>query len=67
MHKNHRRKNKQDYPWDNRPWKCRDPGRALRAMERAAMQRLLAGEDPDNLIWPCKYEHVPYCDPWNWD
>lgn len=64
MHKNYRRKIKQDYPWDNR-WKKVPDNRRFRAVERAAMQRLRAGDDPEDLVWPTKLHHGD--DPWNYD
>lgn len=67
MHTNHRRKNKQKYPWDNRAFKPRDYSKYFRAAEKHCMQRFLVGDDPENLIWPTKLEHIDRCNPWHYD
>ena len=64
MHKNHRRKNKQNSPYNNRPGKGPDH-RVFRAKERAVMQRLRTGDDPDDLVFPTKKQHGD--DIWNYD
>ena len=67
MHKNHRRKNKQNYPWDNRGWKVPFPSRLFREEERRIMRRLLQDEDPDELLWPTVLNHAKEANPWFYD
>lgn len=64
MHTNHRRKNKQQYPWDNRPWKVPN-FKFFRAKEQHCLNQLRAGADADNMIWPSSSQHND--DVWHYD
>jgi len=64
MHTNHRRKNKQDYPWDLRSYRPPRTWKYFRAAERTCLDRLRNGEDPDDEIWPHKRDHILIYDRW---
>lgn len=64
MHINHRRKNKQNYPWDMRGWKV-PSFRPFRAEESHCLNRIWAGDDPENIVWPSKVQHGD--DIWDYD
>lgn len=53
MHINHRRRNKQEYPWDQRKWKVKG-FRVFRSKEHRALERLRQGDDPDEILFPIR-------------
>ena len=67
-HINHRRgetrRSVNTYPWDLRGWKVRG-FRFFRAVERAALESLRSGEDPDDVLFP--YRTRENDTPWNYD
>jgi hypothetical protein len=66
MKTNHRRrvKSRQEYPWDLRSRKV-EGFRFFRTRERAALERVRAGDDPDSIIWPTTRRHND--DAWHYD
>jgi len=67
-HINHRRgetrRSVNRFPWDIRGWKVRG-FRVFRAAERAALERVRVGDDPDTVLFPirtCDNDDV-----WNYD
>lgn len=67
-HINHRRgetrRGVHRYPYDLRSRKVPDFS-YFRCLERAAMQRLRAGDDPESIVWPTMGREND--NPWNWD
>lgn len=67
-HINHRRgetrRSVHRYPWDLRGRKV--PGfRYFRRVERTALEKLRAGDDPDEILFP--YRRRENDDPWGYD
>lgn len=73
MHVNYRREtrfhaSKRQRPNWNDSWTVdlkKHGARRIRALERDALNRVLAGDDPDEVYWP--HDKKDRGNPWDWD